>query len=292
MHQKKLRQRFQIAAAVGLLLALAAGSQTWRANRASEAATTKEKLANSRQLAALSASERNKRLDRSLLLAVEALRTENTFEARDSLFKALHDRSELRTFLHIEEGAVSGVAFSPDGKTLAAGYGGGCGGGGVVLWDVAARKRLADDPLPVKEGHVRGVAFSPDGKTLAAGYGVGVGGGGGVVLWDVAARKRLADDPLPVKEGYVRGVAFSPDGKTLAAGYGVGVGGGVVLWDVAARKRLADDPLPVKEGYVSGVAFSPDGKTLAAGYGGASAAAGWCCGTWPRGSVLRTTPSP
>ena len=89
-------------------------------------------------------------------------------------------------------------------------------------------------------------------------------------------------------------VAFSPDGKTLAAGYGVGGGGGgVVLWDVAARKRLADDPLPVKEGYVQSVAFSPDGKTLAAGYGTATAAAAeWCCGTWPRGSVLRTTPSP
>ena len=77
------------------------------------------------------------------------------------------------------------VAFSPDGKTIAAGYdgvGGGVGGG-VVLWDVAARKRLADDPLPVKEGDVRGVAFSPDGKTIAAGYGGRVGGG--VVLWDV-----------------------------------------------------------------------------------------------------------
>jgi WD40 repeat protein len=34
--------------------------------------------------------------------------------------------------LPMEEGAVSSVAFSPDGKTLAAGY----GGGGVMLWDV------------------------------------------------------------------------------------------------------------------------------------------------------------
>ena len=72
----------------------------------------------------------------------------------------------------MKEGDVSSVAFSPDGKTLAAGYGG-VGGGGVVLWDVAARQRLAEEPLPVKEGNVESVAFSPDGKTLAAGYGVG-----------------------------------------------------------------------------------------------------------------------
>ena len=133
----------------------------------------------------------------------------------------------------MKEGDVTSVAFSPDGKTLAAGYGVVGGVGGVVLWDAAARKRLADEPLAVKEGDVSSVAFSPDGKTLAAGYGGVGGGGGGVVLWDAAARKRLAEDPLAVKEGDVTSVAFSPDGKTLAAGYGVGGGGGgVVLWDV------------------------------------------------------------
>jgi hypothetical protein len=42
------------------------------------------------------------------------------------------------------------VAFSPDGKALAAGYG--RSGGGAVLWDVAARRRLSDAPLAVKEG--------------------------------------------------------------------------------------------------------------------------------------------
>ena len=136
--------------------------------------------------------------------------------------------------------------------------------GGVVLWDVAARKRLVDEPLPVKEGQVESVAFSPDGKTIAAGFYGDIGGG--VVLWDVAARKRLVDEPLPVKEGHVGSVAFSPDGTTIAAGFWGGIGGGVVLWDVAARKRLVDEPLPVKEGDVESVAFSPDGKTIAAGF--------------------------
>ena len=95
--------------------------------------------------------------------------------------------------------------------------------GGVVLWDVATRERLADPPLPVSEGAVLDVAFSPDGKTLAAGFGSRVVGG--VVLWDVATRKRLIEATLPVNEGTVWGLAFSPDGKALAAGY-AGPGGG------------------------------------------------------------------
>ncbi len=171
--------------------------------------------------------------------------------------------------LAVNEGYVTSVAFSPDGKTIAAGYGVGVGRGvgGVVLWDVAARKRLADEPLPVNEGNVTSVAFSPDGKTIAAGYGVVGGGIGGVVLWDVALAAP-GRRPSPRDRGLRTSVAFSPDGKTIAAGYRGGGGvGGVVLWDVAARKRLADGPLPVNEGVVNSVAFSPDGKTIAAGYG-------------------------
>ena len=111
--QKKLSQRFLVAAVVSLLLALAAGLGGWLAYWAMGRARAQARVATSRQLAALSASERNDRLDRSLLLAVEAIRTENTFEARDSLFKALQDRPGLRTFLHIEEGDVSGRGLQP-----------------------------------------------------------------------------------------------------------------------------------------------------------------------------------
>jgi WD40 repeat protein len=134
------------------------------------------------------------------------------------------------------EGYVRSVAYSPDGSTLAAGY-----AGGVVLWDVATRRRRATELLPVKEGYVESVAFSPDGNTLAAGYSVLSGrdvvvvAGGGVVLWDVAVRRRRAAEPFPVAEGGVEAVAFSPDGNTLAAGYGgrvIAGQGGVVLWDV------------------------------------------------------------
>ncbi len=137
----------------------------------------------------------------------------------------------------VQEGSVMSVAFSPDGKTLAAGYYiVRHPSGGVVLWDVAARQRLTNEPLPVKEGNVTDVAFSPDGKTLAAGYDLFRHPGGGMVLWDVLARKRLTDESLHVMEGGVWSVVFSPDGKSLAAGYDFGFrdldGGGVQLWDI------------------------------------------------------------
>ena len=265
-----------VATSVSLFLALAAGLQTRRANRASGMATTeahraresetKEKvareyavqsklraeeneklaienelrakdqadLATSRQLAALFASERNKRLDRSLLLAVEALRAGTTVEARESLFLALQARQGLQAFLHLFEGGAGDVAFSPDGATLAAA----CGPDGVVLWDVASRRRLPGVPLSMSEGGIVEEVGRPDPIDQP-----------GV--------------PLPAIEGGITGVAFSPDGAILAAGYAPG---GVVLWDVAARRRILGDPLSVPELGVSGVAFSPDGRTLAAGY--------------------------
>jgi WD40 repeat protein len=242
-----------------------ATDQRLAAQAATQQAKALEKIATSRQLAALSVAERDKRFDRSLLLSVEAFQFENTFEARESLYNALQVRPKLTSFLHIQEGYVMSVAFSPDRRTLAAGIIGIDRVGGVVLWDVAARKRLVDGPIPVGEGEVTSVALSPDGKTLAAGF--VRSGHGGVVLWDVAAGKRLVDGPLAVKEGEVRSVALSPDGKTLAAGFG-GDSSGVVLWDVAAGKRLVDGLLLAKEGWVESVVFSPDRKTLAAGWGG------------------------
>ncbi len=64
-----------------------AKAQTLLAEKATERAKAQTKIATSRQLAALSVAERDKRLDRSLLLAVEALRAENTHEARESLYQ-------------------------------------------------------------------------------------------------------------------------------------------------------------------------------------------------------------
>src|SRR5205807_636394 len=90
------------------------------------------------------------------------------------------------------DGSVKGVAFSPDGRHLAAvwGEGGEDGsakpvtGQGAGVWEVATGKPLFR--LEGHEGAVRTVAYSPDGKTLATG-----GADGTLRLWDAANGKEL-----------------------------------------------------------------------------------------------------
>ena len=103
---------------------------------------------------------------------------------------------------------VEGVAFSPDGKTLAvASF-----AGTVQLWDVATGELR--ESLKGHSSAVLAVAFSPDGRTLASGSVDQT-----VRLWNVATRRQLMQlDPGSVELGQVYTLAFSPDGKHLLAG--------------------------------------------------------------------------
>ena len=142
------------------------------------------------------------------------------------------------------------VAFSPDGKTLAAGN----ATGRTALWNVAASKLAVTLTDPGSKG-VGSVAFSPDGRILAAGD-----FNGRTYLWDVATGKLAAALADPGGKG-VNPVAFSPDGRILAAG---DFNGRTYLWDVATGKLAAALADPGSKS-VDSVAFSPDGRTLAAG---------------------------
>lgn len=192
-----------------------------------------------------------------------------------------------------DEGLVSTIALSADGKMLANGD----SDGQITLWALESRAQLgtlkSEQKTPASS-----LAFSSDGTKLASGN-----DGGVITLWDVANMKKLFD--LPESPSLISSLAFtldgtklisttedgtisfwdisdanqqnkllsiysvdigefvfSPDGKTLAA---VSINNEIVLWDIETQQQIGTLPTGHNSPVIS-LAYTPDGKTLAAGH--------------------------
>ncbi len=157
-------------------------------------------------------------------------------------------------------GGTSGLAYSPDGKTVASG-----GQDKLIrLWDAGTGKELRG-----LAGHTEGVgtvAFSPDGKLLAS-LGNYKDRERKVYLWDLARgaiRYRLG----PARYG---SLAFTSDGRSVTA---ASDGETIRVWDTTTGEESRVLKVPGRPTDLEGVfglggpTFSPDEKYLAFGWHG------------------------
>jgi DNA-binding beta-propeller fold protein YncE len=148
---------------------------------------------------------------------------------------------------------ATGLAFSPDGRYLAAGL---LGANGLRVYD---RQRQWSEVFRDTDYRDRiwGVTFSADGQLATASY------DGKVRLYDRAFRQVVAEQKLTGGRQPFR-IAFSPDGALLAVGYN-----DAPTVDLLDGHSLASLPGPdvdgLSNGSLSSVTWAKDGETLYAG---------------------------
>ncbi|HEX2326457.1 MAG TPA: WD40 repeat domain-containing protein, partial [Chloroflexota bacterium] len=163
-------------------------------------------------------------------------------------------------------GSVRQLAFSPDGRALAA-VGSGTDNS-VTLWDVVRGEPAGELRAP-DDARLWRIALSPDGRTLAAGGCERLEGEacaqGAIHLWDLARKERIGQE-LVGHTDWVTGLAFSADSRLLASGSDDST---VRLWDVADPARARERGAPLTDhgegAVIRSLAFSPAGRTLASG---------------------------
>ena len=97
------------------------------------------------------------------------------------------------------DGHATSIAFSPEGRLLAAGT----EDGKVVLWDARNGTPLGS-PIQVATGAIDPISFSPDGRLFAASSADQT-----ATLWDLRARKRLGN-PFSIEQGSIPVARFAP----------------------------------------------------------------------------------
>jgi WD40 repeat protein/transcriptional regulator with XRE-family HTH domain len=257
--QQLRRRALVLASALALAVVLAGAALYFGRQAAANAASADDarRMASARELSASAVSELGADPERSVLLALQAVKASTQggqpvlVEAEDALHRAVQTSYVLAT-LHGHGNAVWALALSRDGSRLASIS----DDGTAKVWDAASGQVLLTLPTGVTDewiGGGSGAAFAPDGKQLLT-----VGADNSATVWDVATGDVVRT--LRGHTGLVTGVAVSPDGSRFAT---ASDDKSVKLWDAATGEEVRT--LTGHEGAALVLAFSADGKQIYAG---------------------------
>ena len=189
---------------------------------------------------------------------------------------------------NVGRGVVQSVAFSPNGKWIAASHTGLM----IKIWNV----QNGTFWVQVKsETFLEGMTFSNDNRYIAAAY----WSTSAVEVWHVETGKpfaRLTADTE--RAGIYRPISFSPDTRLIASTCRTNADGdaeSIIVWDMQSGEQIAS--LSAHTYWVTTLCFSPCGKFLASG-GEDGTVYVWDVETWQQvkcytdyGRVYRIIPS-
>lgn len=154
------------------------------------------------------------------------------------------------------KGSLLNLAYSPNGKVLAAG----CQDGAAHVWLLPGGKDLFMDGYPTK---VRELAWDSSSRYLAT------GGGPEVIVWDFSGKGPSGSKPIVLSghESFISALSFAPRKFKLASG---GNDGSIILWDMNERAEVMMHE--EDDSRVTNLAWNPTGTQLAATFASGRAA--------------------
>jgi WD40 repeat protein len=257
--ERALKVRAYWLAFVALIAFIIAAFFSLRANTALRHAKQQGLLT---RLMGDASKQKDKSLDLSLLLSIQAHRVADSMDpptdelkeqkerhladAKSRLLDALVSNSHLLSFGHGHTGAVLGIAATRDGKRFVSGG----EDGTVIFWNKYLFPLAA--PLEQHSGAVNAVAFRPEDEGTVA----SCSDDGTIRLWNAAT---FESELFYKQDKAIHSIAFSPKGEWLASGDSDGT---IRIWDFAGKKIISSTPPGQHDGKVHRVVFNPAGGLL------------------------------